>query len=375
MQAMPATKNPVSNVKKPHGRDYYLSLASSGLSMPIGTDLVLNESGDAERARRDGRALGHVIERAAKRWGTPLAIPLMDLRLEKIDLLGLIGVREHDADKFQFSSPLDESSLARLSTQDAIPLCPGSQARAEAIAYIATRTDLLPIGMTIGPFSLATRLMADPVSASGLSGAGVAPEDAPEVLLLQQCLRIAEAAVQRSIRNQIEHGTQAVIICEPAASIAFLSPRQIKAGSDIFEQLVMAPNLRLKSHLDASGVDLVFHDCGELTSQMVSEFAHRLRPVILSLGSSRKLWEDAALVPPGVVLYGNLPTKSFYSDSAMPLEKVRQIARELVENMKASGHPHILGSECDVLFVPDASESIRRKIDAVFADAEFLARR
>jgi hypothetical protein len=136
----------------------------------------------------------------------------------------------------------------------------------------------------------------------------------------------------------------------------------------------MAPHLRLKSYLDASGADLIFHDCGELTPQMVSEFANRLRPVILSLGSSRKLWEDAAVVPRDVVLYGNLPSKSFYSDSAMPLERVLQIAAELVQNMKTCGHPHILGTECDVLFVPDASESIRKKIDAVFAGAAFLAR-
>jgi hypothetical protein len=34
----------------------------------------------------------------------------------------------------------------------------------------------------------------------------------------------------------------------------------------------------------------------------------RWSPVILSLGSSRVLWEDAQLVPKHVVLYGNLPS-------------------------------------------------------------------
>jgi hypothetical protein len=61
---------------------------------------------------------------------------------------------------------------------------------------------------------------------------------------------------------------------------------------------------------------------------MVEAFAHRLRPVILSLGSSRKL------VPNVTVLYGNLPTKSFYSDGAMPVEVMRRI-RELVARKKA----------------------------------------
>ena len=65
------------------------------------------------------------------------------------------------------------------------------------------------------------------------------------------------------------------------------------------------------------------------------------------------------------MLYGNLPSKSFYSDGAMPLDEVVRRIDELVANMKACGHPYILGSECDVLFVPDAQEAIRKKVDAM----------
>jgi len=100
---------------------------------------------------------------------------------------------------------------------------------------------------------------------------------------------------------------------------------------------------------------------------MVKEFAERLRPVILSLGSSRRLWEDAAFVPDDVVLFGNLPTKSFYSDAAMPLERVETLTLDLITRMKAVGHPFILGSECDVLHVPDAAATIRRKVDAMLS--------
>jgi hypothetical protein len=125
---------------------------------------------------------------------------------------------------------------------------------------------------------------------------------------------------------------------------------------------VIGPNLRLKARLEAAGVDLIFHDCGELTTTMVREFATRLDPAILSLGSSRKLWEDAAVVPRRVVLFGNLPTKSFYSDAAMPDDRVRALACDLAANMRACGHPHILGSECDVLHVPEAAAAIRRKV-------------
>jgi hypothetical protein len=157
------------------------------------------------------------------------------------------------------------------------------------------------------------------------------------------------------------------MICEPAANKAFLSPRQMKAGSSIFERLVMEPNLRVKAALEAAGCDLIFHDCGELIDPMVEAFATRLHPVILSLGSSRKLWEDAQLVPRDVVLYGNLPSKSFYSDGAMPIEEVVRRTEELVSRMAACGHPHIVGSECDVLFVAEAQDTIRKKVAAMLA--------
>jgi uroporphyrinogen-III decarboxylase len=201
-----------------------------------------------------------------------------------------------------------------------------------------------------------------------MAARGLTAEDDGDVLMAERCLALAEMAVGRSIAAQIAAGARAVLICEPAANIVYLSPRQMAAGSDIFERFVIRPNLRLKNRLDEAGVDLILHDCGELTDFMVREFAGRLNPVILSLGSSRKLWEDAALVPKNIVLYGNLPTKNFYSDSVMPLEKVREMAREIPERMRAAGHPHILGSECDVLHVADSIGTIARKVQAAFRE-------
>ena len=40
---------------------------------------------------------------------------------------------------------------------------------------------------------------------------------------------------------------------------------------------------------------------------------------------------------------------------------------DLIGRMRTAGHPHILGSECDVLHVPEASETIRRKVEAMLA--------
>lgn len=91
--------------------------------------------------------------------------------------------------------------------------------------------------------------------------------------------------------------------------MAYLSPRQLRGGSDIFERFVLEPNRELRLLLELGGVDLIFHICGELMADMVRQFAAELRPAMLSLGSSRKLWEDAAVVPKDIVLFGNLPTK------------------------------------------------------------------
>ena len=79
-------------------------------------------------------------------------------------------------------------------------------------------------------------------------------------------------------------------------------------------------------------------------------------------------------MPKDVVLYGNLPSKSFYSDGAMPVEEVVRRTEELVARMRACGHPYIVGSECDVLFVTDAQDAIRRKVDAMMSMAAPLAR-
>jgi hypothetical protein len=350
-------------------RQFYLDLAARGLRMPIGADLVMHEESEPEKVRNHGVALARVIERAARRWKTPLAVPLMDLRLEKTDLLALAEISAAEAETFHFSSPLNEDALSGLCGEQVTPLCAGSLARDEALVSIGKQPDLLPVGMAIGPFSLATRLLADPITPAAMAGSGVEAEDSDDVLLLWQCLRVAEAAVLRSLRSQIRAGARAIMICEPAASIAFISPRQLKAGSDLFERLVMQPNLRLKAALDEAGCDLIFHDCGELIDLMVEAFAHRLHPVMLSLGSSRTLWRDAWLVPKDVVLYGNLPTRSFYSDGAMPVEEVVRRTGELVARMRDCGHPYIVGSECDVLFVPEAQDTIRKKVEAMMTAA------
>ena len=346
-------------------RNFYLDLAARGLRMPIGTDLVLHEHEDAEAITLDGGRLGQVTAEAARRYGTPLAIPLMDLRLEKADLLATFGVAAAGVDTFHFHKAPSEEDLARVAAAASGAFAPRNQAYIDAVRYVAAQSDLVAVGMAIGPFSLMTKLMEDPIMPIALAGKGVTADEDDGVLMAGRCLALAELAVRRSLEAQVRAGAKAILVCEPAANVVYLSPKQIEGGSDIFERFVMQPNLRLKALLDAAGVDLILHDCGELNTFIVREFAVRIHPAILSLGSTQKLWEDAVVVPKDVVLFGNLPTKNFYSDAAVPVERVEEMTLDLIEKMREAGHPHILGSECDVLHVPDAAQTIRHKVDVM----------
>lgn len=343
-------------------RKFYLGLAESGLRMPIGTHLVLQEHADADAIVRDGERLGQVVEEAARRFCCPLGLPLMDLKLEKEALLLASGVPPAQVDTFHFTAvPEDDRPFAVTANMTAV---------CEAIRYIATQTDLLPVGMCIGPFSLMTKLISDPIAPVFLAGTGATPEEEPEVALVERLLEISCRAIQAYLDVQMAAGAKAIILCEPAANKVYFSPNQLAGSYEVFDRYVMQFNRRIRDQLRASDVDLIFHDCGELLDGMVQRFAS-LDPVILSLGSSRLLWEDAVLVPKTTVLYGNLPTKQFYSDQLVSVAKVRQLSRHLVRCMREAGHPFILGSECDVLSVPGSEETIKAKVAAFLnGDAE-----
>ena len=335
-------------------RPIYLDLAAAGLRMPIGTHLVLHGHADPHAIEIDGGRLGEVVLETAERFGTPLAFPLMDLTLEKAALLLACGVPEAEVGIHHFTEPPP--------APEKIPLTPRMRASCEAIVRVAARPDVVPIGMAIGPFSLTTKLMADPITPVYLAGTGFSAAEDLEVALLERLLSLSELTIHRYLRAQIEAGARAIIICEPASNLVYFSPNQLATNPALFERFVMEPMQRITRMLATSGVDLIFHDCGELTTDMVRRFA-TLGAAMLSFGSSRRLWDDAALVPKDTVLYGNLPTKRFCA-SEMTAGEVERLAQELVDKMHAVGHPFILGSECDVLSVPGKEMEILGKVDA-----------
>lgn len=335
-------------------RSFYLDLAAAGVRMPIGTHLILHEQSDPETIVSDGRRLGGVIVQAARRFETPLAFPLMDLTLEKEALALAFGVPPEATEAFHFDQAPEGEPEFKLTAR--------MRATAEAIAHVADQPGLVPVGMSIGPFSLMTKLVSDPITPVYLAGSGLDGGEDPEVAMVERVLELGTRLILQSITAQIEAGARAVIVCEPAANLVYFSPLQLANSHEHFERYVMRPMDRIKSLLDQHGVDLIFHDCGELTDGMVERFA-TLDAAMISLGSSRMLWEDAGRIPRATVLFGNLPTKRFVA-SQLTVAEVERLAAELLEKMRATGHPFILGSECDVLSVPGSEREILAKVEA-----------
>ena len=344
-------------------RQFYLDLAKSGLRMPIGADLTLHEKPNPAEIVTDGKALGRVVEETARRYRTPLAFAHMDLQLEKTVILEILGVPAAEIPLFHFNTDPGPEAVRRLRDGLQRPLNPALRAHIESVGYIAGQTDLVPIGMTIGPFSLMTKLLKDPITPIYLAGSGMTAADDPDVALVDRALELSLTIILSSVEAQIRAGAKAIFMAEPAANVVYVSPKQIEAGSDVFLRYAIGADRRVKAVLDRHGVDFIFHCCGELNDYMVQQFT-TLNPVIISLGSSRKLWEDARIVPKDIVLFGNLPSKHFYSDAVITKDQVEEQACELLHRMREAAHPFILGSECDVLNVPGSTAVIRDKVQA-----------
>jgi uroporphyrinogen-III decarboxylase len=344
-------------------RQYYLNLAATGLRMPIGTDLILHEQPDPQAVLRDGRRLGQVVLDAARRFRTPLALAHMDLEVEKAVLLEWMGVDSAPIATFHFHEPPTAAMQARFAQSSVGPLPQRLQAHVDAVAYVARQADVIPAAMCIGPFSLTTKLLADPITPIFLIGAGAKAEDEPEIRCLEAVFEFALKVVLCSITAKIRAGAKAICVAEPAANRVYFSPKQIEKGADTFDRFVMKGHHIIRHLLAQAQVDLIFHCCGELTDYFVKKFAS-LDPAILSLGSSRKLWEDAALVPKTTVLFGNLPSKKFYADNLITIADVAAQTHALLQRMREVNHPFILGSECDVLSVPGSEKTIKDKVEA-----------
>ena len=241
---------------------------------------------------------------------------------------------------------------------------PRIRANCDALSILREGGKVVPVGMSIGPFSLLTKLVKDPIGAVYAAGTGVKPEDDADVATVHAVLGLAESVVQANCAAQIKAGARAIFLCEPAANRVYFSPRQIRKGATVYDAFVTEPNLRLKQVLDGAGGDLLFHDCGEVIPEMVASFG-KLDPKLISFGSQVRLWEVEPYVAKDVVIFGNLPTRKFYSDAEVPLEAIEGLVNEIEEKLGATGHPFIVSSECDVLSMPGYEKTIMTKINAM----------
>jgi len=333
-------------------RQQLLALAAQGHRAPIGTHLVLHRHPQPHAIQLDGERLGGVIAEAAAHYNTPLAMPLMDLAIEKECLLQCLGVPEPQIESYHFSDPPPR--------MDCFPATGKMTSACDAIRFVAEQPGLMPMGMGIGPFSLMTKLVADPITPVFLAGTGLGPDDEAEIAVTERAIEVGTELILQYAEMQARAGARAIIICEPAANLVYFSPNQLAESHEIFDRYVMEPMRRIKARIEAAGAELVFHDCGELTPGMVSRIAG-LNAAMVSLGSSRSLWADAAHFPASTVLYGNLPTKTFFAPQLTP-ELVAERASELARRMRGCGHPFILGSECDVLSVPGQEDPLMNKV-------------
>ena len=347
-------------------RQFYIDMAESGLRMPVGTHLVLHEKKHPASIVVNGEALGRVMEETAERFNTPLAIPVMDLTIEKESILSHRGIAEKDIPTYHFTELPSPMKI----TDDVLLSHPRFAANLGALRYISMNTKLVPVGMCIGPFSLTTKLLADPIIPIYLAGSGMTGKDSDEVKLLDAALALAKAAVLASVKLQVAAGAKAIFLCEPAANLVYFSPNQLSGARDAFDRYVIEPNLEVREALRKGGCDLIFHDCGELVPAMVKKFAV-LDPAIMSFGSPVKLWEMEPFVPKSTVIFGNLPSKKFYSDAEASVEKVVALTQEIIARMTPTGHPFIVGTECDVLSMDGFVDIIRSMGDAFMScDAE-----
>lgn len=346
-------------------RAQIIDFAKQKPRMPIVTDLVLQEHADHPAICRDGARLGQVVAESSRRYKTPFAIPIMDLTVEKDYLTRLLDVPETEWATWHFTQLPAAETMPALLSKIASASDPRMNAMAQSLRWISANTKLIPVGMVIGPFSLMTKLLADPITAVYIAGTGVTGADDPEIALLEKVMELSLAVVLRNMRAQIAAGAKMIFVAEPAGAANYISPIQMAEGSDVFSRFVIGPNLRLKAELTSAGVEMFLHICGDLPPEMLHEVCIEIHPTSLSVGATCNIWEHTAVVPKDVVLYGNLPSKKFYSDQLVSIKDVEDMTRDLAAKMSVTGHPFILGTECYVMSVPGAQDTIKRKIQAI----------
>src|ERR1035437_4376905 len=148
-------------------------MAKVGTAMVLATDMVLKEKANHEELLNNGDELGKIILESANRYDLPLALPFMDLTLEKEWLLTLLGIERSKIEKYHFDEDPDENTILKVKNGLSKISTTRIDATCNALAYVAKNSNKLPVGMCIGPFSLMTKLISEPISPVFLAAMGV----------------------------------------------------------------------------------------------------------------------------------------------------------------------------------------------------------
>ena len=117
-------------------RSFYLDLAATGKRLPVGSHLVLHEKKDPQSILLDGKRLAALMIEPARRFDSPLALPVMDLTLEKDIMLSSLGIAAADIPTFHFHARPDPADIARVVGMDVLA-SPRIKAGCDALATIA----------------------------------------------------------------------------------------------------------------------------------------------------------------------------------------------------------------------------------------------
>ena len=105
---------------------------------------------------------------------------------------------------FHFKDMPSDALCARVTKDVDVLVNARIKANCEALSILRSGNEVVPVGMSIGPFSLLIKLVSDPITAVYMAGTGVEAEDDEEVDWLHAALKLSETIIQATCAAKIK---------------------------------------------------------------------------------------------------------------------------------------------------------------------------
>ncbi|MCL2050772.1 MAG: uroporphyrinogen decarboxylase family protein [Lachnospiraceae bacterium] len=288
---------------------------------------------------RSGKLQAECMEAVANRWDTLAAVTLMDLSVEA-EAFGS-PIKFSDVEVPSVTAPIvdGEDSLAALKVPTVGDARTGEYVNTVKLAKELI-TDRPVFGGTIGPFSLAGRLM-----------------DMTEIMML--CYEepdLVHGVLEKVTQFQIAYnlairkaGADGIVMAEPAAGM--LSPALMAEFSTPYVK-------RIIEAVETENCVFIYHNCGNSTLSLTKEILDTGAKAY-HFGNAIDLSKMLTLIPEDKIVMGNIdPSGQFRNGTP---DSIREATLDLLQ--KCKGYPNfILSSGCDI---PPVSPI--ENIDAFFA--------